>query len=47
MENYSAILKDKTMKFSGKPRELENIMLSEVTSTQKDKYAMNSLICGF
>ena len=47
MEYYPAILKDETMKFSGKLRELENIILSEITSTQKDKNAMNSLICEY
>ena len=35
------------LKFVGKWMDLENIMLSEVTQTQKDKYHMYSLISGF
>ena len=35
------------LKFSGKWMELENIILSEVTQTQKDNYHMYSLISGF
>ena len=27
--------------------DLEDIMLSEITQTEKDKYHMLSLICGF
>ena len=33
--------------FAGKWMELENIILSEVTQTQKDNYHMYSLIGGF
>ena len=33
--------------FAGKRMELENIILSEVTQTQKDNYHMHSLIGGF
>ena len=34
-------------KFVNKWMDLENIILSEVTHTQKDKYPMYSLINGF
>jgi hypothetical protein len=33
--------------YSGKWMELENIILSEVTQTQKDMHAMYSLISGY
>ena len=36
MEYYSAIKNEDIMKFTGKWMELENIILSEVTQTQKD-----------
>ena len=36
MEYYSASKNDELMKFLGKWIELENIILSEVTQTQKD-----------
>jgi hypothetical protein len=35
------------MNFVGKWMELENIILSEVTQTQKDMHGMYSLISGF
>ena len=35
------------LKFAGKEMKLENIILSEVTQTQKDHYHMYSLIGGF
>ena len=35
------------LKFAGKWMDLENIILSEVTQTQKDNYHMDSLISGF
>ena len=35
------------LKFAGKWMDLENIILGEVTQTQKDKYHMYSLISGF
>ena len=35
------------MNFVDKRIELENIILSKVTQTQKDKYDMNSLISGY
>jgi hypothetical protein len=38
MEYYSAIKKNKMMLLSGKWMELEIIMLSKISQTQKDKY---------
>ncbi|KAL6041615.1 hypothetical protein STEG23_034746 [Scotinomys teguina] len=38
MEYYSAEKNNNIMKFAGKQKELENIILSEVTQTQKDKH---------
>jgi hypothetical protein len=35
------------LNFSGKWMELDNIILSEVTQTQKDIYGMYSLISGY
>ena len=46
MEYYTAE-KNNILKFAGKWMELENIILSEVTQTQKDNYHMYSLIGGF
>jgi hypothetical protein len=45
MEYYLAI-KKKIMAFAGNWMELEIIMLSEISQTQKDKFCMFSLICG-
>ena len=39
--------KNDILKFAGKWMDLENIVLSEVTQTQKDHYHMYSLISGF
>jgi hypothetical protein len=47
MEYYSAIKNEDTLTFVGKWMELENIILSEVTQTQKDKHSMYSLISGY
>ena len=44
MEYYSAIKKNEFMKFLGKWMELENIILSEVTQSQKNMHGMYSLI---
>ena len=45
-EYYSTIIK-KDMKIAGKWMKLENIILNEVTQTQKDKHGMYSLISGY
>jgi hypothetical protein len=46
MEFYSAIKKSEIMLFAAKWMELENIMLSEVSYTQKVKGCMFALIFG-
>ena len=47
MEYYSAIKNNYFMKFLGKWMELENIILSEVTQTQKNTHGMHSLVSGY
>jgi len=47
MEYYSAIKNNAFMKFIGKCLELENIILSEVTQSQKNTHGMHSLISGY
>jgi hypothetical protein len=42
MEHYSAIKKNEIMSFSGKWMEVEIILLSEISQTQKNTF---SLIC--
>jgi hypothetical protein len=44
MAYYSAIKNKNIMNFASKWRELENIILSEVTQTQKDTHDMYSFI---
>ena len=46
MEYYSAIKNNEFMKFLDKCVELENIILSEVTDSQKKTHGMHSLISG-
>ena len=46
MEYYSAIKKDDILPFASSWMNLENIMLSEISLTEEDKYCMISLICG-
>ena len=45
MEYYSSIQKNEIMPFAATWMDLEIIILSEVSQTEKDKY-MISLICG-
>ena len=45
MECYSAI-KTEILPFVTTWMDLESIMLSEISQTQKDKYHIISLICG-
>ena len=45
MEYYSAIKKNKIMPFAAIWMQLEIIILSEVSQTEKDKYHMILLIC--
>ena len=47
MEYYSAIKNNDFMKFIGKWMELENIILSEVTQSQRNKHDMYSLISEY
>ena len=47
MEYYSAIINNEFMKFLGKWMEPENIILSEVTQSQKNIHSMHSLISGY
>ena len=44
MEYYSAIKKNEIMTFAKTWMELEGIMLSEKSQSEKDKYQMTSLI---
>jgi len=47
MEYHSAIRNNDLMKFLGKRVELENIILSEVTQSQKNTHGVHSLISGY
>ena len=47
MEHYSAIRNNELTKFLGKWFDLENIILSEVTQSQKNTHGMQSLISGY
>ena len=44
MEYYSALKSDEFMKFLGKWMELEHVILSEVTQSQKNTHGMQSQI---
>ena len=46
MEYYSAIKKNETMPFASIWIDLEGVLLSEVSQTEKEKYRMTSLTCG-
>ena len=46
MEYYSAIKEKKILPFVAVWMGLENILLSEISQSEKDKYHMISLICG-
>jgi hypothetical protein len=47
MDYYSAIKKNEFMKFLGKRLDLEGIILSEVTQSQKNSHNMYLLISGY
>jgi hypothetical protein len=47
MEYYSAIKNNEIMKFFSKCMGLENIIMSEVTQSQKNILGMHSLISGY
>ena len=46
MECYSAIKKKKNLRFETAWMDLENIILSEISQSERDKYHMIPLICG-
>ena len=46
MEYYSAIKKNEIMSFAATQMDLEIVILSEVSQTEKNKYHMISFICG-
>ena len=46
MEYYSAMKKNKLMSFAAIWMDLEIVILSEVSQTQKVKYHMISHVCG-
>ena len=46
MEYYSTIKKNEIMPFAATWMDLEIIILSDVSQTEKDSYHMISLICG-
>ena len=45
--DYYSAIKNQDMHFAGKWLEFENIILSEVTQSQKDTHAVYSLISGY
>ena len=47
MEYYSSIKYEDIRSFAGKWMELENIIFSKVTQTQKEMHSMYSLISGY
>ena len=46
MKYYSATKKNEIMPFTATCMDLESLLLSEVSETEKEKYHMTSLICG-
>ena len=46
MKHHSAMKKKEILPFAATWKDLEDIMLSEISQTDKDKYSMMSLICG-
>ena len=46
MECYSAIKKNEILPFATTWIDLEGIMLSEISQTEKDRYRMIPLTCG-
>ena len=47
MQYYSAIKKNEILSLAMMWLELEGIMLREISQSEKDKYHVISLICGF
>ena len=46
MEYYSAVKKDEIMPFAATWMDLESVILSEVSQTEKEPYLVIALICG-
>ena len=46
MEYYVAVRKNEIWTFAATWMELESVMLSEISHTEKDGYHMFSLFCG-
>ena len=46
MEYYSAIKKNEILPFATTSMDLKDIMLSEISQMEKDKYCMFPLTCG-
>ena len=46
MECYLAMRKNEIMPFAATWMEMEGMMLSEISQSEKDRYHMFSLICG-
>ena len=46
MKYYLAMKKNEILPFATTWMELEDIMLSEISQSEKDRYQMFSLICG-
>ena len=46
MAYYSAIKKNEIMPFAAMRVDLDSVILSEASQTEKEKYHMISLICG-
>ena len=46
MKYYSATKKNEIMPFAATWMDLENVILSEVSQTEKERYPLTSLICG-
>ena len=46
MDDYSAMKKNEIMSFAAMWMDLESVIMSEVSQTEKEKYHMASLICG-
>jgi hypothetical protein len=47
LEYYSAIKNNEFMKFLGKWMHLEDIILSEVTQSQKNTHGMHPVVSGY
>ena len=46
MEYYSAFTRNKILTYATTQMDLEDIMLSEISQTQKDKYCLTPLTLG-